>query len=134
MWVTDTSVVVASIVHGDAQVRDTCRDVIERSPTGVSHVMAEAYARLTSMPGNLRLKPNTAMQVIRDMFPNEPLMLSASGYVQVLAKAASTGIAGGALYDCLIAQIAVESGATLISLDRRAAKNYSVFGVSFELL
>lgn len=134
MWVTDTSVVVASIVHGDAIIRGQCRDAIERSPTALSHVIAESYARLTSMPGNVRLAPQTTWHVLRDMFPHEPLALSASGLNEVMHKVADLGIAGGAIYDCLIAQAAKEHSATLVSLDRRAAKNYTLIGVAFELL
>jgi predicted nucleic acid-binding protein len=44
------------------------------------------------------------------------------------------GIAGGAVYDTLIAATAAQHGAELLSCDRRAAANYERYGVRFSLL
>lgn len=44
------------------------------------------------------------------------------------------GIAGGAVYDALIAATAAEHRAELLSWDRRAAANYERYGVRFALL
>jgi predicted nucleic acid-binding protein len=47
---------------------------------------------------------------------------------------AERGVAGGPIHDCLIAQVAVEHDATLVSRDRRAAQNYALIGATFVLL
>jgi len=68
------------------------------------------------------------------MFPGAPTTLSAEGYLRVIDLLADLNILGGAIYDCLIAETAREWQATLVSLDRRAAKNYAAVGANFILL
>lgn len=132
--VTDTSVVLASLVHGDPGIVRECRSRIEESGEAVGHVIAEAYARITSMPGGLRLSPSSAWTLLGDMFPGEPMVLSGAGYLRILGLMADIGIPGGAVYDCLIAETAREHNAVLVSLDKRAAQHYAAVGAEFELL
>lgn len=134
MHVVDSSVVVAALVHADADLRSVCRRWIDDSPTAIAHVLAESYARMTGMPGRHRLVPVVAGQVLTDMFPDAPLTLSAGGHVRIIDVMAGLGVPGGAVFDCLIAETAREHGATLVSLDRRAAKNYAAVGVQFVLI
>lgn len=130
----DTSVVVAALLHEDQGIVRACRSQIEAAPAAVSHVLAEAYARLTTMPGSSRLSPALTQQVLADMFPKPPLVLSGEGCRRIVDLMAHLGIPGGAIYDCLIAEAARENRVTLVSLDRRAAKNYAAVGVDFVLL
>jgi len=132
--VTDTSVVIASIVHSDPAVVSECRSRIEDSPTPIAHVLAESYACMTSMPGGRRLEPGLTRQILGEMFPRSPIALSGVGYLRVVELVADLAISGGAIFDCLIAETARENGTTLVSLDRRAAKNYAAVGVDFVLL
>ena len=44
------------------------------------------------------------------------------------------GIAGGAVYDTLVAAAAAEHGITLATRDRRAAETYRALDVDFELI
>lgn len=132
--VTDTSVVLASMLHHDRGVVSECRARIEEAPTAIAHVLAESYARITSMPGKYRLGPSVARQILGEMFPGTPTALSAEGYLRVITLVADLNILGGAIYDCLIAETAREWQATLVSLDRRAAKNYAAVGVDVILL
>jgi predicted nucleic acid-binding protein len=132
--VTDTSVVLAAILHHDRGVVRQCRARIEEAPTPIAHVLAESYARITSMPGMHRLRPIVARQILGEMFPGAPTTLSAEGYLRVIDLLADLNILGGAIYDCLIAETAREWQATLVSLDRRAAKNYAAVGANFILL
>lgn len=134
LTVADTSVVVAAILHADPGIVRECRSRIEGASTAIAHVLAESYARMTSMPGHYRLTPTVMRQVLADMFPDSPVTLSVEGYRRVIDLVADLGIPGGAIYDCLIAETARENGATLVSLDRRAAKNYAAVGVDFVLL
>jgi toxin FitB len=52
----------------------------------------------------------------------------------LLAQFAAAGVAGGAVYDGLIASAAKEAGLLLVSCDARAAATYRALGVEFELL
>jgi predicted nucleic acid-binding protein len=62
------------------------------------------------------------------------LRLGAKAYRKFLSELPDRGVAGGAVYDALIAATAVEHGAELLSCDRRAAANYDRYGVRFALL
>lgn len=44
------------------------------------------------------------------------------------------GLAGGSVYDALIAWTAQRAGATLLTRDRRAVRVYEVLGAPFELV
>ena len=52
----------------------------------------------------------------------------------MLELAGSRGIAGGAIYDALIAATALEADARLLSRDVRTARTYEAIGVPFELV
>jgi len=52
----------------------------------------------------------------------------------LIEQAASNGIAGGSVYDALIAATVRHAGARLLTRDRRAANTYERFGVEYELL
>ena len=49
-------------------------------------------------------------------------------------RSASLGIAGGAVYDALVAATAAEHGITLATRDRRAAETYHDLDIDFELI
>lgn len=132
--VTDSSVIISSLVHQDPGIVQECRAQIERSNAVIGHVLAESYARITTMPGGFRLPPASAWQLLTEMFPTEPLSLSGAGYRRIVDLVSQLGVPGGAIYDCLIAETARESGAMLVSLDKRAASNYRSVGVDFTLL
>lgn len=100
----------------------------------IAHVLSESYARMSAMPGGHRLSPAVAGQVLQDMFPATPMALSGDGHLRVIELMAALGVPGGAVFDCVIAETARENGAGLVSLDRRAAKNYAAVGVAFTLL
>lgn len=134
MQVVDSSVVIAALVHADQGVRAACRAHVETSPVAIAHVLSESYARITALPGHHRLAPAIARQVLHDMFPEPPLTLSSPGYLRVIELVASLGVPGGAIFDCVIAEAARENGAALVSLDRRASKNYAAVGVDFTIL
>jgi len=134
MQVVDSSVVIAALVHADQSVRATCREHVDASPFAIAHVLSESYARITALPGHHRLAPPIARQVLQDMFPEPPLTLSSPGYLRVIQLVASLGVPGGAIFDCIIAETAREHGAALVSLDRRASKNYAAIGVDFTIL
>lgn len=132
--VVDTSVVVGALVHGNPHTKALCRESIEASPGAIAHVLAESYASLTALPGNLRLAPAVARRMLGEMFPQTPVTLSAEGHLRALDLMSGAGVPGGAIYDCLIAVTALENGADIVSLDVRAARTYAIVGAEFTLL
>lgn len=97
----------------------------------IGHVVCETYSYLTrSRP---RTSPMVAASLLRAL-PGPFLVLSPEGHVRVLDLVAKGGIMGGAMYDALIAAIALEADARLLSRDERAASTYQAIGVSFELV
>jgi predicted nucleic acid-binding protein len=62
------------------------------------------------------------------------IAVDTSVVVAAFAQAAAAGLAGGAIYDALIAATASRAGATLLSRDRRAAATYEMLGADYELV
>jgi len=60
--------------------------------------------------------------------------LSAQDAQRLHARLAPLGIAGGAVYDALVAATAAEHGITLATRDRRAAETYRALDIDFELI
>ena len=56
------------------------------------------------------------------------------GAEQLKEAGVSGDIEGGAVYDALIAVTAERHGATILTLDGRAARTYELCGVTFDLL
>lgn len=67
-------------------------------------------------------------------FDEDPFALPGRGYRLLLREAHESGIVGGAVYDAVVAVTAREAGATLVSLDRRAARTYDAVAVEYRLL
>jgi len=134
MEVAASSVIINAALGIDPSSVGACRDVIAGSRVAVAHTLAESYSMLTRSPVPFRLSPTQAWQLLEDAFPNEPLTLSGQGYRQVLRLVSDRGIVGGAIYDLLIARTALEADARLVSRDRRAAANYALVGVTFDLI
>lgn len=97
----------------------------------IGHVLLETYSWLTR--NRPRTPPSVASSVLRSL-PGPALTLSVEGHLQVLERASSQGIVGGAVYDALIAAAALEADARLLSRDERAARTYAAIGVRFELV
>lgn len=91
------------------------------------HALVETYSVLTRLPGDVRLTPADAARLLRERF-GAPLLLSAKNTRRVPETLARLGIAGGAVYDALIALAASEHGATLATRDARAKMTYEAVG------
>jgi hypothetical protein len=72
-------------------------------------------------------------RLLEHNFPHSRF-LSAQAAEGLHATLARLGIAGGAVYDALVAAAAAEHGITLATRDRRAAETYRVLNVEFELI
>lgn len=78
-----------------------------------AHSLAELYAALTRLPASPRISPKLARRLIQEnVLPAaEVVALSAEDYQEVVRRCADLGLAGGAIYDALIARAADSAGA-----------------------
>ena len=134
MRVVDTSVIVRVTTTTDVAERAQLQQVIAACPAAITHVLTEAYSTLTRLPQPFRLSPRSCLAFLSAAFHATPLTVSVSGQLRIMELLAEKGIAGGAIYDCLIAETAREHGATVVSLDRRALQNYALVDVDHRLL
>lgn len=84
---------------------------------------------LTRLPGDARLSAEDAAHLLDARFAT-PLTLGGPTAQQVHATLSRLGIAGGAVYDGLVALAAKEHGATLATRDARARGTYDAVGVN----
>ncbi len=97
------------------------------------HALAETYSVLTRLPGDLRLQPADAARLLRERFA-QPLVLRTESTKALVETLSSLGIAGGAVYDGLVALAAVEHCATLATRDLRAKPTYELVGAGVHLV
>lgn len=129
----DTSVAVALVAAGHEHHRRT-RDAIGDRTCGLSgHAAFETFSVLTRMPPPSRRTPQAVARLLAHNFPGSRF-LSAQGAGRLQGRLAEFGIAGGAVYDALVAAAAVEHGITLATRDSRASETYRTLKVDFELI
>ena len=129
----DTSVAVALAAAGHEHHYAT-RDAVSGRSCGLSgHAAFETFSVLTRLPPPNRLTPHAVARLLAHNFPGSRF-LSAQGAERLHARLASLGIAGGAVYDALVAAAAAEHGITLATRDRRAAETYRALDIDFELI
>ena len=97
------------------------------------HSLAETYAVLTRLPGDARVSPPDAVRLIDETF-GAPVIISAESSAIAHGTLAALGIAGGAVYDGLVAMAASQHGLTLLTRDARAASTYSLIGVRIDVV
>ena len=86
------------------------------------------------MPPPHRAPSRLVLEFLDAQFDGTPVALTSLGYGEVLREADASGIAGGAIYDALVAFTAREAGVPLVSMDRRAARTYRALAVEHRLL
>jgi predicted nucleic acid-binding protein len=133
MTTVDSSVLVAALQSWHAAHEPSAAVVRAHDLRVGSHVLLETYSVLTGGRSRPRSRPAAAVEALR-RFAVAPMTLSDGGYLATLRRCAEKGVVGGAVYDALIAATARESGARLISRDRRAARTYDAIGVDHDLI
>jgi predicted nucleic acid-binding protein len=129
----DTSVAVALAAAGHESHHST-KDAVSGRSCGLSgHAAFETFSVLTRLPPPNRRTPHAVARLLAHNFPGSRF-LSAQGAERLHARLASLGIAGGAVYDALVAAAAAEHGITLATRDRRAAETYRALDIDFELI
>lgn len=124
----DTSVAVPLLVRTHAAHAAVVRWWAHREVALAGHAVAETYAVLTRLPGALRLAPADAARLIGERFA-PPFLLGQETTARLPDVLAQMDIAGGAVYDALVALAAAEHKADLATRDARAKDTYERVGI-----
>ena len=124
----DTSAAVALCVQQHDQHEVTLAALTGHELGLAGHAVFETYSVLTRLPGRIRLAPAAAARLLERNFPHTRL-LSTQVALGLLAELADSGLAGGAVYDGLVAAAAREHDLPLVTRDRRALPTYRRLGV-----
>lgn len=123
----DTSVAVPLLMSSHLSHAAVSRWSVGRELVLCGHAVAETYSVLTRLPGDARYAPADAARLIGARF-GAPLLLSGKA-MKILPKTLSElGIAGGAVYDALVALAAVGNNTDLATRDGRARGTYEAVG------
>ena len=125
----DTSVAVPLLVRSHHDHGAVVRWWAGQDVALSGHALAETYSVLTRLPGDARLAPADAARLLDARFP-APLVLSGSRARKLPGTLSRLGIAGGAVYDALVALAAKEHGMALATRDARARGTYDAVGVT----
>ena len=114
----DTSVLVAAMVSAHP-AHDQAVSWLRRAKSGhveflvAAHTVAELYAVLTRLPTLPRISPVAALRLVEENVTAhaQVVALDAADYRALLRRWADLEVAGGAVYDGLIARVAEKVGA-----------------------
>jgi toxin FitB len=133
MIAVDTSVAVPLLVRSHHDHAAVVRWWNGQEVTLSGHALPETYSVLTRLPGDARLAPADAARLLNARF-SAPLALSGAPTRELPDILSRLGIAGGAVYDALVALAAKEHGAALATRDARARGTYDAVGVKVILV
>jgi predicted nucleic acid-binding protein len=129
----DTSVVVAAFASWHEGHQAALR-ALRRGVRLPAQVMVESYSVLTRLPPPHRAPAPVVESFLAGNFPGALLTLPGNEYRALLRAMAAAEVAGGAIYDALIAATARHWTAPLLTRDRRAAATYEKVGVRYEMV
>lgn len=129
----DTSVAVAVVVEDHEHHATTLRAIGDRRVGLAGHAEFETFSVLTRLPPPARRSPETVVRLMRANFLSTHY-LATSGAESLLARFASLGIAGGAVYDALVGAAAQQSGLVLLTRDARALPVYRALQIDVEVI
>ncbi len=133
MIAVDSSVLVAAYATWH-ESHSQAADAVRRGPALIAHAALEAYSVLTRLPERVRAPADLVRQYLEANFGAVWVGLSGEQQRTLLLRLPALGIAGGSVYDALIAATAAVHEAKLLSLDARAAVVYERLGTAYELL
>jgi predicted nucleic acid-binding protein len=128
----DSSVVIAAFASWHER-HHVATSVLNRRPRLVAHAAVETYSVLTRLPPPHRSDATVVDEFLRQRFPRPFLCLPEPRYRDLITTMAKTQILGGRIYDAMIGLTAADHGATLITLDHRAALVYDAVGAAAEV-
>lgn len=129
----DTSAAISLSVADHVHREDTASAVAGLRIGLAGHAAFESFSVLTRLPGAARLKPEAASRLLAANFPFTR-HLGVPVASTLLPRLLAAGVSGGAVFDALVAAVAVEHGVTLLSRDRRALRTYRELGAQVLLL
>jgi predicted nucleic acid-binding protein len=129
----DTSVVVAAFASWHEFHPQALR-ALDRGPRLPGQAALEAYSVLTRLPPPHRASPGLVRDFLQATFTEPYLVLGPEGLATLISELADAGITGGASYDALIAAVARDAGASLLTCDLRARQTYERLGAAVEYL
>ena len=134
MIAVDTSVAVAAALPWH-ESHVAARAALPRArTTALAPVVVETCSVLTRLPPSQRVPAGVARDYLGQVFILPPLALTPESYKRLIDRAVDEGITGGAVYDAIVAATALEAGATLLTLDRRAIPTYERIGTNHRLI
>lgn len=133
MIAVDSSVVVAAFASWHDAHRSAAA-ALARKPLVTAHVLIESFSVLTRLPPPHRVPAGLVVAFLTEHFARPPLVLPAAAHLRLIEQAAAGGIAGGSIYDALIAATVRQARARLLTRDRRAAATYEAVGAEYEVL
>ena len=107
---------------------------MDRGPRLIAHCALETYSVLTRLPAPHRASAIVVVEFLRTRFPQPYLRISPRGYRNFIVGLSEHGVTGAIAYDALVAATAADSGAQLITCDRRALPIYERYGVRTRVL
>jgi len=123
----DTSVAIPLLVQTHAAHAAVVRWWAGREVALSGHALAETYSVLTRLPGDVRMAPVDAAQLLKDRF-SSPFLLGSETARRLPDVLSRMEIAGGAIYDAMVALAAVEHEVDLATRDARARDTYEKVG------
>jgi predicted nucleic acid-binding protein len=129
----DTSAAVAFLVADHKHHAATFEALAQRQLGLAGHAAFETFSVLTRLPPPARRTPAAVSRLLAANFPHTRF-LSGERAAELLSSLASNGLAGGSVYDALVAATALEHELTLATRDKRALDTYRALDVSVELL
>lgn len=125
----DTSTLVAALVRSHPRHAEA-RPWLARAQAGelelviAAHSLAELHATLTVLPVRPKISPETAGRLREENLPasTEVVALAAQQYQEVVRRMIELGLAGGVVYDALIAK-----AAEIAKVDRLVTLNEADF-------
>ena len=131
-FAVDTSIVIAGLVQTHRS-HAAARELLAQRPAIPAHVALESYSVLTRLPPPVRVSSAVAAQVLAKTFP-EVLPLEEPAQRSLVGTLAAAGVAGGNVYDGIVAMTARQAQLPLWSSDHRAGPTYRALGVEVRWL
>lgn len=129
----DTSISVALAVSGH-EAHGRVAKSLSGLTLGLSgHAAFETFSVLTRLPPPQRRPPAAVARLIAANFP-QSRFIGADATRRLLEKLTELGVAGGSVYDALVAAAAAEHNLPLATRDQRAIATYRALGVQLEIL
>ena len=133
VFLLDTSTAIALILEDHKAHALTLAAVHGRRLGLAGHAWFETYSVLTRLPAGLRRSPADAFRLLAHNFP-ESRVLGEVEATELTTRLAEAGVAGGSVYDALVASAARQHNRTLVTGDTRARPVYDALGIPIEVI